>query len=69
MAARKASPFQITLTFVKETKGTVVYRTDDENAAVNTVYVSKAALGEDNIPTEVRLSLQASTAQVETATV
>jgi hypothetical protein len=50
MAARNATPkakAQVTLEFAKETARMFVFKTDAEDAEVNTIYVTKETFGDE----------------------
>lgn len=48
----------IKLTYVKETKGTHVYGTDEEGAAITTLYIRKSSLPKD-APQEISVTVAA----------
>lgn len=49
----------INLDFVKATKNTFVYKTDDTSAPVTQVYVQKSAFEPDHVPQVVTLTVEA----------
>ncbi len=48
---------QVTLAFERETKNTVRYSTDDEDAAVNPLYIQKSAIKGD-VPESVTITVE-----------
>ena len=45
----------MTMTFSKETKNTVVYKNENKDAAVQALYVMKSALGDIKPPKTIKL--------------
>lgn len=48
---------EVTLTFDKETKNTYRFATDDDKAAVSTVYINKSALNGAKVGDSTKLTL------------
>jgi hypothetical protein len=55
-ATRTAKAITTKLTLERETKGTFVFTSDDEDAAVTTLYVRKSAM--DEAPDSITLTIK-----------
>ncbi len=58
---RKETMFKTTLTFVKVTKGTVVFGNEDDGAPIRMLYISKSTFpgGETNYPAMIEVEVKA----------
>lgn len=53
---KKANPVTVKLTKDRDTKGTYVYKTDDREAAIRSLYITKSAVAE--APDEITVTIE-----------
>ncbi len=60
MAKDKAGPLKVKMTKDRDTKGTYVYKSDEDGTAIRSLYITKSAVAGD-APAEITVSIDGMT--------